>query len=51
MIEDKEYVIEQLNTHNRANFSCGREELDRYIQTQASQDIKKNMSVTYILYA
>ncbi|KTD07078.1 GNAT family N-acetyltransferase [Legionella jamestowniensis] len=47
--EQEEYVIEQLGKHNRKNFSCGRIELDRYLQTQASQDIKKNMSATYVL--
>ena len=49
MMEEQEYIIEQLDKHNRTNFSCGRDELDRYLQTQASQDIKKNMSVTYVL--
>lgn len=48
-MEEQEYIIEQLDKHNRANFSCGRDELDRYLQTQASQDIKKNMSVSYVL--
>ncbi|WP_133140183.1 GNAT family N-acetyltransferase [Legionella genomosp. 1] len=49
MIEEQEYIIEQLHKHNRVYFSCGTDELDRYLQTQASQDIKKNMSVTYVL--
>ncbi len=50
MIEVEErYVIEQLDKHDREEFSCGIAELDRYLQIQASQDIKKNMSVTYVL--
>lgn len=47
-VEEK-YVIEQLDKHDRTGFSCGIAELDRYLQTQASQDIKKRMSVTYVL--
>ncbi len=42
MIEvEEKYVIEQLDNHVRAGFSCSVAELDRYLQTQASQDIKK----------
>ncbi|STX88281.1 GNAT family N-acetyltransferase [Legionella feeleii] len=50
MIEGEEsYVIEQLDKHDRTGFSCGIAELDRYLQNQAGQDIKRNMSVTYVL--
>lgn len=50
MIEGEEaYVIEQLDQHDRAGFSCGITELDRYLQNQAGQNIKRNMSVTYVL--
>ena len=41
MMEEQEYIIEQLDKHNRANFSCGIDELDRYLQNQTSQEIKK----------
>ncbi|WDU57855.1 GNAT family N-acetyltransferase [Pseudemcibacter aquimaris] len=44
------YVIEPLDKHhNRAAFSCGNEALDRYLQKQASQDIKRNVSRVFIL--
>jgi len=37
------------NHHNRAAFTCGVEALDRYLQQQANQDHKKNVSHTYVL--
>ena len=44
------YVIEHLEKkHNRDSFLCEVESLDRYLKTQASQDIKKNVAVTYVL--
>jgi GNAT superfamily N-acetyltransferase len=50
MIEVEEnYVIEQLDKQDRIGFSCGVAELDRYLHTQANQDLKKSMSVTYVL--
>ncbi|MDJ0898578.1 MAG: hypothetical protein QNJ55_07185 [Xenococcus sp. MO_188.B8] len=38
------FKIESLDRrkHQRGNFSCGIDSLDRYIQQQASQDLKKN---------
>lgn len=47
--EEFQYVIEQLDKHHKADFSCGIEQLDRYIKAQAGQDIKKHISVTYVL--
>jgi predicted GNAT family N-acyltransferase len=47
---DSKYVITHLDKkHNKDEFTCGAEALDRYLQTQAGQDIKKNVAVTYIL--
>src|SRR5438132_12084342 len=44
------YEISKLApTHNKKNFSCGSIPLDNYLKTQAGQDIKKNVSVTYVL--
>src|SRR5579864_1380169 len=44
------YVIAHLEkNHNKNIFSCGIEALDQYLKTQASQDIKKNVAVTYAL--
>ncbi|WP_272819277.1 hypothetical protein [Scytonema hofmannii] len=36
------YTIELLNSdHNRADFQCGTEALDRYLREQARQDLKR----------
>jgi ribosomal protein S18 acetylase RimI-like enzyme len=44
------FNIEPLGAqHNRAAFSCGVAPLDKYLQTQASQDLKKNLAAAYIL--
>jgi GNAT superfamily N-acetyltransferase len=44
------YIIEQLEKkHNKNMFVCGTDLLDRYLKTQASQDIKKNVAITYVL--
>src|SRR3990167_485386 len=44
------YEIKKLHaSHNKQNFSCGSPSLDNYLKTQASQDIKKNVAVTYVI--
>jgi predicted GNAT family N-acyltransferase len=44
------YQIEQLEKkHNKNLFSCGTKALDQYLKIQASQDIKKNVAITYVL--
>lgn len=44
------YKIQKLNAnHNKKKFSCGSTPLDTYLKTQAGQDIKKNISVSYAL--
>lgn len=44
------YRIEQLGKkHNKNLFSCGTAALDQSLKIQASQDIKKNVAITYIL--
>lgn len=46
------YVIAHLEKkYNRQEFTCGIESLDNYLKTQASQDMKKNVAVTYVLTA
>ncbi len=35
--------------HDRKSFSCGQSLLDNYIQRQASQDVKRNLSICYVL--
>lgn len=35
--------------HDRQGFSCGEPSLDAYLQTQATQDIKRRAAVLYVL--
>lgn len=44
-------VIELLDTarHDRSGFSCGVEALDRYFQSQASQDARRRVAAPYVL--
>jgi GNAT superfamily N-acetyltransferase len=43
-------MIELLNKkHNRNNFDCGNELLNNYLKYQANQDIKRKLSVCYVL--
>ena len=47
---DTEFRVEGLcKQHNRKHFSCGIEELDRYFQKQASQDIRKQVATCFVL--
>ena len=47
---EHEAVFEPLGPHHdRAAFSCGIQQLDTYLKTQASQDIKKNLGAVFIL--
>jgi predicted GNAT family N-acyltransferase len=44
------YTIKILDrTHERKNFSCGIEPLDRYLKNQASQDERRHLAATYVL--
>ena len=43
-------IIEPLgSTHDRAAFSCGNKDLDRYLKRQASQDMRKRVAAPFIL--
>ena len=53
-LEDAEigvrFAVEPLGkNHNRAAFACGEEALDRYLKTQASQDIRNNVAAVFVL--
>ena len=49
-IHSSKYVITHLEKkHNKNAFTCRIEALDQYLKTQAGQDIKKNVAVTYAL--
>lgn len=42
--------IEPLTSkHDRKNFSCGVDALDRYIRQQASQDVRKNVAAVFVM--
>lgn len=44
------YSIEPLaRRHGRENFSCGNEELDRYLKHQANQDAKRKVAAPFVL--
>jgi ribosomal protein S18 acetylase RimI-like enzyme len=45
----KLYVEPLRASHDRAAFSCAVPPLDKYLQTQASQDIKKRLAAVYVL--
>lgn len=45
-----QYQITVLNEHhNKKAFSSGVDELDRYLAEQASQETRRNVSITYVL--
>jgi len=44
------YVVTHLEKkHNKAEFNCGIDVLNEYLKIQASQDMKKNVAVSYVL--
>jgi predicted GNAT family N-acyltransferase len=48
--ESAEITIEILEKHHhRKDFSCGNEQLDRYLQTVALQDKKRNIAIPYVV--
>jgi len=47
---NKKFVIAPLDkTHDKSEFNCGIDVLNQYLKTQAGQDAKKNVAVTYAL--
>lgn len=47
---NKKYFIAPLEKkHDKREFNCGIDALNQYLKTQASQDVKKNVAVTYVL--
>ena len=47
---DTPYRIEALSKqHDRSGFTCGSEPLDTYLGTQAGQDARKRVAVTFVL--
>jgi predicted GNAT family N-acyltransferase len=49
--ESVDFEIELLAPHHdKVAFSCGNEQLDRYLQSTATQDKKKNIAIPYVIY-
>ncbi len=49
--ESTDFSIELLAAHHdKAAFSCGNEQLDRYLHVCATQDKKKNIAIPYVIY-
>jgi len=45
-----EFRVEPLGLqHNRDGFSCGDESLDRYLKTQATQDMRRKANAVFVL--
>jgi GNAT superfamily N-acetyltransferase len=43
-------ISEPLNSkHKKSDFSCGKEMLDNYLHKQANQDIKRKLSVCFVI--
>lgn len=45
-----EFTAELLDaSHDRTDFSCGKESLDHYIRFQVNQDVKRKLSVCFVV--
>ena len=42
-------VVALAETHDRAGFSCGVDSLDRYLRTQAGQDVRRRANGVFVL--
>jgi hypothetical protein len=42
-------VVLLAEDHNRGSFTCGVESLDRYLKTQAGQDVRRRANAVFIL--
>jgi len=42
------FFIEPLSEHDRGEFSCGSEALDRYFKTQVTQDIRRRVTHCFV---
>ncbi|WP_133511370.1 GNAT family N-acetyltransferase [Candidatus Thiosymbion oneisti] len=48
MSDNFPFIIERLERHDRKDFSCGSEPLDRYFRSQVSQDIRRRLTTCFI---
>jgi predicted GNAT family N-acyltransferase len=42
-------ILPLSDAHNRAGFTCGIESLDRYLKTQAGQDVRRKANAVFVL--
>lgn len=48
-MSEKKYRIEPLHSsHDRSDFKCGNEPLDRYLKVQASQDVRRRVTACFV---
>lgn len=48
-MSEKPFVLQHLNSnHDRSDFSCGEEALDRYLQQLAGQDMRRGASIVIV---
>jgi len=48
----RQYVIGPLEArHDRSSFSCGQDDLDRYLKQQATQDTRRNVASLFVAEA
>ena len=45
------FRLEPLAEHDRSGFGCGEEPLDRYFETQVTQDIRRNITNCFVAVA
>ena len=45
---DQPFEIRLLGKEDRSNFCCGSEPLDRYVETQVGQDMRRRVSACYV---
>ena len=45
------HIILLEQSHNRSQFDCGNEVLNRYLAQQATQDVRRNLAQIYVLLA
>ena len=51
-MKDFPFRLEPLNAeHDRGSFHCGEEVLDRYLQTQATQDVRRRIANCFVAIA
>jgi GNAT superfamily N-acetyltransferase len=52
MTRAHDYAVEPLEPrHDRAGFACGVENLDNYLETQATQDMRRKANAVFVLVA